>query len=237
VSERKIAISDPSGTIRMHILGQATDAEGRFPSKKPLYDLVLFFTVFGTIWIGCVVLVWKLEWLPEAMRPWFRTAIWLTAGAAWIWWQKLNRPFAWLGLAPVTRRHMVMALSALLVILVWNLARVWVIDPPQGRLATLLLSGYAWTLTGVVVEELMFRGIVQTRLTEHVSASVAIALAAFLFLVIHFPGWLILSIPVNPSIVVSVLLIGVVCGWLRHWSGSLWPAITAHWANNLGALF
>lgn len=221
----------------MHIPGQATDAEGRCPSKKPLYDLVLFFTVFGAIWIGCVVLVWKLEWLPEAMRPWFRTAIWLMAGAAWIWWQKLSRPFAWLGLVPVTCRHMVMALAALLIILVWNLARVWVIDPPQGRLATLLLSGYAWTLTGVVVEELMFRGVVQTRLTEHVSASVAIPLAAFLFLVIHIPGWFILSIPVNPFIVVSVFLIGVVCGWLRHWSGSLWPAIAAHWANNLGALF
>jgi membrane protease YdiL (CAAX protease family) len=49
------------------------------------------------------------------------------------------------------------------------------------------------------------------------------------------PGWLILSMQVDAFTAVSVLLTGLVCGALRYWSGSLWPAVAAHWANNLGA--
>jgi membrane protease YdiL (CAAX protease family) len=65
---------------------------------------------------------------------------------------------------------------------------------------------------------------------------VAIGIAAALFLLIHVPAWTILAIPTDARTALSIFLIGAICGALRHWSGSLWPAVAAHWANNLGAM-
>jgi membrane protease YdiL (CAAX protease family) len=45
-----------------------------------------------------------------------------------------------------------------------------------------------------------------------------------------------MAIPTDVRAATSIFLIGVICGGLRHWSGSLWPAVAAHWANNLGAM-
>jgi membrane protease YdiL (CAAX protease family) len=95
---------------------------------------------------------------------------------------------------------------------------------------------YLWILVGVFVEELVFRGVLQTRLVEIISPRLAIVLAALAFLAIHVPGWLILQIPVGPGTAFSIFLIGYFCGVLRYASGSVWPAVAAHLANNLGAM-
>jgi|SRR5262245_15279784 len=96
-----------------------------------------------------------------------------------------------------------------------------------------LISG----LVGVFVEELLFRGVMQTSLSEIARPWLAILIAAVLFLLIHVPGWVLLKLPIDAQIVGSVFAIGVICGVLRHLTQSIWPPIAAHWANNLGALF
>jgi membrane protease YdiL (CAAX protease family) len=113
---------------------------------------------------------------------------------------------------------------------------VWFLAPPLHQLAAATPLVIAWSFVGVFVEELVFRGVVQTRLAEGCAAPLAIVAAAALFLLIHVPGWAILGLPVDARTAVSIFLIGVICGGLRHWSGSLWPAVAAHWANNLGAM-
>jgi membrane protease YdiL (CAAX protease family) len=113
---------------------------------------------------------------------------------------------------------------------------VWFLAPPQHELAAATPLVIVWSFAGVFVEELVFRGVVQTRLAEGCAAPLAIVAAAALFLLIHVPGWAILALPVDARTAVSIFLIGVICGGLRHWSGSLWPAVASHWANNLGAM-
>lgn len=72
-------------------------------------------------------------------------------------------------------------------------------------------------------EELLFRGIIQNELYRGTkNIHVAIWFAAFLFSFIHlqFFGFF------------PRMLLGVLFGYLYHWSGNLWVPITAHFANN-----
>jgi len=74
-----------------------------------------------------------------------------------------------------------------------------------------------------VGEELVFRGVVQPKLYKLLgNHHVAIWLAALLFSAIHlqFYGFF------------PRLLLGVLFGYLFHWSGNLWYAIFAHFVNN-----
>ncbi|HJT42855.1 MAG TPA: type II CAAX endopeptidase family protein [Rhizomicrobium sp.] len=210
--------------------------ETRSLTGVPLGDLTLFVAIFGIVWAGCVIFVWRLEGLPEEARPWFRTAIWCFAAAIWVWWQKPRRPLDWLGLTPLSAKIVAVSVIAFVVIFVWNLLRVQLIGGAVGGLRTLSVGGYLWSVVGVFVEEFLLRGVVQTRLAECLSTPIAIIVSSALFLAIHVPGWILLSIPINAVVVASVFLLGLVCGWLRSRSGSLWPAVSAHWANNLGAM-
>lgn len=205
-------------------------------STRPLRDLAIFVIVFAMVWTADVIMAWRLALVPELLRPWLRGLIWVGAVAIWIRWQRTPAPCRWLGLVPLSLGQAAIALIAFASIFCGNLLRVYLGAPPLHQLAAATPSLLVWTLLGVFVEELVFRGVVQTRLAEHWTAPVAILVAAALFLLIHVPGWTILAIPTNAWIATSIFLIGLICGGLRYWSGSLWPAVAAHWANNLGAM-
>lgn len=49
----------------------------------------------------------------------------------------------------------------------------------------------------VFVEELLFRGVVQTSLAKWLRPSLAILSATVLFVLSHVPGWLLLNIPID----------------------------------------
>lgn len=199
-------------------------------------DLTLFVIAFALVWAAAVAGVWKFALLPEAVRPVFRTAVWCAAAAVWLKWQHTERPLNWLGLAPVSTRDAAFSVAAFAALFAWSVLRVQLIGPKLGRLSELSLDGCVWSLVGVWVEELMFRGVVQTKLAEEISVPSAVTLTALLFVAIHIPGWFLLAIPVHAGLVTTAFLIGIICGALRHGTGSLWPAVTAHWSSNLGAL-
>jgi membrane protease YdiL (CAAX protease family) len=203
---------------------------------RQVRDLTVFLVAFSTFWIAAVIAVWKLGVLPEAARPWFRTAVWVGACVLWIAWRRPHAPATWLGLWPIKAEQIGLAILAFAVIFAWNLLRVQVLAAPLGHLTAMAPRALAWSLVGVFVEELLFRGVVQGELAECFSSPTAILGAATLFLLIHVPGWIILDIPAGAVTVATVFLIGVICGALRLWSKSLWPAVAAHWSNNLGAL-
>ena len=194
---------------------------------------MLLYLGFMAIWTIAVVAVWKLGLLPEPGRRWFRTTAWIGAVVIWIVWQRPPSPAKWLGLLPVRPRELALAMIAFSGLFGWNFFRVSMVTSPLERLATATPGILLWSFISVFVEELLFRGVIQTRLAERLVPSIAIFIAAMLFLVIHIPGWIILSIA--PS-AVTVFAIGLICGVLRHWSQSLWPAVRTHWANNLGAM-
>jgi membrane protease YdiL (CAAX protease family) len=73
-----------------------------------------------------------------------------------------------------------------------------------------------------ICEELFFRGFVQSQLQRITKPHAAIWLQAALFSAVHlqFQGFL------------ARLFMGAAFGYLRQWSGSLWPCIVAHFVNN-----
>jgi membrane protease YdiL (CAAX protease family) len=73
-----------------------------------------------------------------------------------------------------------------------------------------------------VVEEIGFRGIIQTQLEKVVSPRVAILVASAAFSAAHF----------NPLSAPYLALVGVLLGWLKWKTGSLYPAIAAHFLHN-----
>ena len=78
-------------------------------------------------------------------------------------------------------------------------------------------------LVPAIVEEFMFRGVLQTILVRwSKSVHVAVWVTAILFSAFHmeFFGFL------------PRLLLGVVLGYFVAWSGSIWPAIWGHFINN-----
>jgi membrane protease YdiL (CAAX protease family) len=200
-------------------------------------DLPIFVAGFFVLWTIWIIVAWKLDFVPELARPLLRTAIWIAAAFIWVRWQKTKAPLNWLGLKPVSAGIVALSAAAFLGLLAWNGVRVAVAGSTPGHVGQLggiaLFSG----LVGVFVEELVFRGVVQTKLSEIMGSWLAILLAAALFLMIHVPGWLLLDLPVNFQIAGSVFIIGAICGALRQWSKSIWPGVAAHWANNIGALF
>lgn len=78
-------------------------------------------------------------------------------------------------------------------------------------------------LITAIVEEFMFRGCIQTILlkwTQSPHAAVWIAAALFSAFHLEFFGFL------------PRLLLGVLFGYFVLWSGSIWPAVWAHFINN-----
>ncbi len=72
-----------------------------------------------------------------------------------------------------------------------------------------------------ICEELFFRGYLMHRFAA-LGAPLAIGLQALLFTVFHLDLYGL----------VVYLVIGVVLGILRVWSGSIWPAVALHAVNN-----
>lgn len=73
-----------------------------------------------------------------------------------------------------------------------------------------------------VCEEAAFRGYLQRTLERASGPRVAIAVSGLLFAARHL----------DPLRFAPLVLLGVLFGWLSWRSGSLWPAIAAHAANN-----
>lgn len=73
-----------------------------------------------------------------------------------------------------------------------------------------------------IVEEVIFRGILWYPLEKYLSSNVALALTSVLFACAH----------VDLLHAIAVFPLGVLFGILRKRTGSIWPAMIAHAANN-----
>jgi membrane protease YdiL (CAAX protease family) len=81
---------------------------------------------------------------------------------------------------------------------------------------------------GPFVEEVLFRGALLSALRTSLTPAWAVAISSLIFACVHLPDlhWQWYALP-------NLFLLGAMCAWLRIASGSLWPAIAAHAANNL----
>jgi len=103
----------------------------------------------------------------------------------------------------------------------FDLSRIFQ-GPPWERLAVAAIAAVA----APVAEEAAFRGYVLSSLSTWLAPRAAILASAFLFAAMHL----------DPVRFPAILLLGLAFGWLTWRTGSLWPAVAAHAANNaLGA--
>jgi membrane protease YdiL (CAAX protease family) len=87
----------------------------------------------------------------------------------------------------------------------------------------LVLLLLAVQLFAPVCEEMAFRGYLQTVLRSRMKDATAILVTAALFAALHF----------DPVGFLARVELGAIFGLLVLWSGTIWPAVAAHAANNI----
>ena len=95
-------------------------------------------------------------------------------------------------------------------------------DEPLGRLAITVLA----VAIAPVLEEFVFRGIVQSALQRRRGTLIGIGGAALLFALIHLLPWVF---PLH-------LFLGLAFGYAVHATGSIWAGVILHSANNAAAI-
>ena len=88
--------------------------------------------------------------------------------------------------------------------------------------ATLLANAIIFVVVPAIGEELFFRGMLQGLFTKRLNHHVAIFLTASIFSVIH---WQIFNL-------LPILFMGVLFGYIKHWTQSIWIPIGLHFINN-----
>ena len=156
----------------------------------------------------------------------------LTVGAVLLWFRLRHKP---LGEAVGLRRcsgwtAAFSAFAALGLFVAINLAlallpAVWLSDYNDHMellLSTGLIPALSIAVAGPLAEELMFRGVIQTRLEQAMPVWAAVVLQAVLFGVAHG----------TPIQMAYAFLIGLALGFLRSRTGSILPGFAAHAAFN-----
>ena len=138
------------------------------------------------------------------------------------------------------------ALGGLVAVLVGE-ARWVLTESAAGRPGWLLpgafLANVAYaSLTVSLTEEIGWRGYLLPRLSS-LGDRAALLLSGLLHAAWHLPFILLTDLyhpggsrlVVVPLFLVTVTCVGVFLGWLRQRTGSVWPAVVAHSANNVAA--
>ncbi|MGY6637266.1 MAG: CPBP family intramembrane glutamic endopeptidase [Erythrobacter sp.] len=94
---------------------------------------------------------------------------------------------------------------------------------PQGNLAVLISAALGFALLNATMEELIWRGGIQSWLVGHTTIMLAILIQGISFGALHWAGF-----PSGWSGVALATIYGLMLGWLRHATGGLAAPIVAH---------
>jgi membrane protease YdiL (CAAX protease family) len=141
-------------------------------------------------------------------------------------------PYGRLGFVRAAPHHFVNAVAAAAAAVV--LAHLWLLvlreafpdledplRPLRERLGVPVVL-FVVAVAPAVLEEIVFRGLLQGRLQALLGARVGLVTTAFAFAACHG----------NPAVLPLHVVIGLYLGWLRQRSGSLLPGMLMHFAYN-----
>lgn len=94
---------------------------------------------------------------------------------------------------------------------------------PHGNMLVLISAALGFALLNATMEELIWRGAIQSWLVGHTSIRLAILIQALSFGAVHWAGF-----PSGWSGVALATIYGVMLGWLRHATCGLAAPIVAH---------
>jgi membrane protease YdiL (CAAX protease family) len=213
---------------------------------EPLLALVGLVGTASVLTLG-LLLLWRVPWggpdhPPAIGDPLFAASLIGTVGghlAVLAWARALGAPVAAVRTTP---RWMLVGVAAgfagLCCSAIWSeaastfgfpmadqelVATVLGAGPSAGRIATVFF------VVGIapVLEELVFRGYLQTAIGAKLGAGIGVVTTALLFGLFHLA---------DPAVVPVLTGIGLLLGWVRHKSGSVYPAMAGHLVNNLAAM-
>jgi hypothetical protein len=149
-----------------------------------------------------------------------------------------KHPLGWrsVGLRSTSRRWLLGSLLAgvgfvpvniMIVAVVQRAAGLPVIQASDSQFEAFPVIEFAAVLIAAAVlvpfaEEVIFRGVIYRWLRTRAGLPLALIISSVIFGSLHF---------YLPSMV-AISLLGMVCGLLMEYSGSLWPAVVAHGVNN-----
>jgi membrane protease YdiL (CAAX protease family) len=191
---------------------------------RPGGDVVLFIVSEGLLWIGMI----STAWLVSVRRGTgnFRRDF---------GWDFVRRDFGIGALGAVVGRSATVIVTIPLYAAFHSLVRNPSVGLPLHKLTPGLFAVYAVTAVvgAPIVEELFFRGVIQTRLVYRMGAARGIALASAMFGAAHLIGW------TGPGSLLAAAAIaggGSVLGYLRHRTGRLGTSMVAHGLFNAFAV-
>jgi membrane protease YdiL (CAAX protease family) len=164
-----------------------------------------------------------------------KIVLWFGFSLVAAWLAGAKQPLRWMGFYPVAARAAgAVALIAAALLLVRDIGRVIWLEGHGPDWHSFFSHLPSACLTGVI-EETLFSGAILTWLVTRIGPVRGILVDSILFFLIHVPGWLILQMSPSVEKMAVIMFVGLICETLRQQTGSLWPAIVAHSANNAGA--
>jgi len=198
-------------------------------------------------YLGCpTLLLWALRHIAPTQTLQYTTEI-TFAGAVLGWslvlgyWQRTYPQLTWraFGLKPDLRWQTVAGYTLMGILGVVTLGAAYGLVqhqlklPAPDQLLPTIPTPLLWLMGGLLaplLEELVFRGAVFSTFLRYCAPWVSVVLSASVFTAMH------LSYQGYPAVLAYVWILGVWLGLLRLRSGSLWPCILTHGANNLFVL-
>jgi membrane protease YdiL (CAAX protease family) len=220
-------------------------------SEKTHHDaaaICLFVMAFFAIWSLRATLLYSIDESFAAGLP--RTAyatavkllLWCGLGAGFVVLVRRENPLHYCGLTTAVDARVFAKCLALTLAFVTAILGVELTLGGKGFNAAALLdiigaSGFLMFFVSPAVEEFMFRGLILKEIARLTANATANILTSLLFVGIHLPFWLYYGglTDVVVANAVGVFIFSMVAGWFYLKSGSVWPAVVVHIANNIVA--
>ena len=102
----------------------------------------------------------------------------------------------------------------------------------------LMLAFFTLVVVAPLSEELVFRGYYFGKLRAKLSAIATIIISAVVFGLLHLPGAVTENgIDLQTAAALDTMILGLVLGGLREWTGSIWAGFVLHMAKNAIAFY
>jgi membrane protease YdiL (CAAX protease family) len=206
------------------------------PERKRLFPFIAYLALFFAVWVFWVLVIYPaLMTLGDRSLAYalanniLRLLIWVVPVFLYLKYVDNVDPIAYLKLRDRWKLGIVVGavvtlLNFLLSALAYGIPTFnWQVVTWNSVIGTSVLIGF--------VEEVPFRGFILQKLQERMSFWPANIVSSLLFLLIHFPGWVLLHI-FNMRTAAAVFVIGVLMAILFRYSRSLWSSIVAHSGND-----